>query len=191
MDNRDDKEVKTENLITVRESLDKHIGNLNSKNSKHRQIVIQAIGAYIKRYVTPALYLPNTDIDEVVGKQITGLALGVMFDSRRKDLSRPDEKEIEEVFQDFFGNEGTPQLREDFWAAWLVREALSCIRKLCNFLEEPLVPRRDKRIKSEVLKAEIRQLEYILSLPMTDAFRQWIEGTMRAEKEALAAWNRG
>ena len=62
-------------------------------------------------------------------------------------------------------------------------------RKLCNFLEEPLVPRRDKRIKSEVLKAEIRQLEYILSLPMTDAFRQWIEGTMRAEKEALAAWN--
>ena len=182
-------EVKVEDLIAVEEKLDWDLEKLDSKNTEHRQLAVLAIETYIQRYVIPALYLANTNIGKVVGKEIQGLGLYYLFDSNRKDLNRPSDEEIDDVLIGLAERTPTPQLREDFWNAWLVREALGCIKGLCNFLEEPLIPRMDKRIKPEVLKAEIRQLEYILSLPITDAFRQWIEDTIRAEKEALAVWN--
>ena len=131
----------------------------------------------------PAMHLSHTDIDGAVGEQITGLGLGVLFDSERKDLSRPSDEEINEVFYELTELKPTQQLRDVFWTTWLVREAVSCIRKLCNFLEEPL----GTQISTDMLTREIKQLQQILKLPMT-GIRANIEILLEKEKEALFEW---
>ena len=188
MDTKSTTEINAEKLIGLRGHLKNRLSKLDYKNIEHRQIAINAMELYIKRYITPAMRLPDTTICGVVGKQIQGLALGVMFDSQRKDLSHPDEEELKEVFRDFFKHEGTPQLRDDFWTAWLVREAVACIGWLCNFLDEPLPPSKHKQIPASVLREEIEQLQEILKLSMTN-IKVDIGILLEAEQEALAEWN--
>ena len=188
MDTKNKYNIKVEELIGIRSHLKNCLSKLNSKNPKHRQLVIEAMELYIERYITPAMCLSDTTIDGVVGKQITGLALGVMFDSQREDLSRPNEEELKSVFIEFFKNEGTPQLRNDFWSAWLVREAVGCIGWLCNFLKKPLPPSDYKQIAADVLKHEIKQLQQIFKLPMTNV-KYDIEYLIECEQEALAQWS--
>ena len=183
------KDIKAEELIGLRGYLKNCLSKLDCRNIKHRQIVIEAIEEYIKRYVTPALYLlPNTDINKAVGAEITGLGLGVLFDSKREGLNRPSDEEIDEVFKELTELEPTPERRMRFWDAWLVRNALNCVTTLCNFLKEPILSGK-KQLPVSVLNQEIKQLQYILTLPMTPAFEQWIDGVLKWEKEALAEWN--
>ena len=188
MDTKNTTEIKSEELIGLRSHLKDYLSKLDYRNPEHRQLAIKAMELYIKRYITPAMRLPDTTINGVVGKDITGLALGVMFDSQRKDLNRPNEEEIKEVFRDFFGHEATSQLREDFWTAWLVREAVGCLMKLRNFLDEPLPPGKHKQIPALVLRQEINQLQQILKLPMTNV-KYDIEILLESEKEALVQWS--
>ena len=143
---------------------------------------------YVRKYISPAMYLPDTTINGVMGISVEGLALGVMFDSQRKNLQRPEE-EIKFVFRDCFKHEGTQQQRDDFWAAWLLREAVSCVGWIHNFLNEPLRPREDKNIAANVLKKEIQQLQKILELPMP-AVKGTIELLIENEQKALAEWNK-
>ena len=184
------KDIKIDDLITIYDKLDEYINNLDSKNSQHRQLVIKAIEEYIKRYVTPALYLlPNIDLNKVLGKSITGLGLNFLFDSNRENLNRPSDEEMDDVLIGLAKLEPTPELRQRFWDAWLVDQSMLCIIGLCNFLDEPLTPTRNKSIKPDVLNEEIQQLQHILTLPITPAFEQWIEGVLKGEKEALAQWS--
>ena len=169
------------------ERLDKYLKDFNANDTGHRYLAIKIMEAYIKKYETPALYLKDTDLNKIVGTQVEGLALGVMFDSQREDLSGPDEEEIKEVFRDFTGHEGTPQSRNDFWTAWLLRESRHCIAGLCNFLKKPLISPEKKQIPANILKQEIQQIEQILTLPMTE-IKAWIETTLKWEKRALAEW---
>lgn len=183
------KNIKVEDLITITEKLDEYLETMNSKNTEHRQLAIKAIEEYIKRYVSPALYLlPNISLNKVLGKSITGLGLNFLFDSNRKDLSPPTNEEIDDVLIGLGKLEPTPELRRKFWDSWLADQSKTCIMGLCNFLDEPLTPTRDKQIMPDILAKEIEQLQYILTLPMTPAFEQWIEGVLEWEREALAKW---
>ena len=137
----DTKITQIEDLITRYKQLKAHLSNFEPKNTEHRQLVIKAIEIYIKKYIPPALHLIATDeegnklisINQVVGEQITGLGLNLLFDSKRQDLTRPSNEELNEVLE-YAGREPTPQLRDDFWTAWLLRESKSCLKALINFL---------------------------------------------------------
>ena len=181
------KTTQIEDLITIDDKLQVYLTHLDFQNTKDRQLAIEVMEVYIRRYITPAMHLPHTDIDGVVGKQITGLGLSFLFDSRRKDLSRPSDEELDEVFDELVEQKATPQSRNDFWTAWLVREACSCIGTLCNFLDEPLSPTKEKQITPSILRQEIEQLQQILKLPMT-AIKSRIEILIESEQEALKEW---
>ena len=183
------KDIKIDNLITISEKLDEYLESLENKNPEHRQLAIRAIEVYITQYVTPALYLiPNIDLNTVLGKHITGLALGVAFDSERENLDRPSDEELDYVFKEVIQLKPTPERRQKFWDAWLVNQSKLCIMGLCNFLKEPILS-GERQLPVSILNQEIKQLQHILTLPMTPAFAQWIEGVLKWEKEALAEWS--
>lgn len=185
MDTNNRQEIEVENLIGLHSYLKNCLSKLDSKSSKHRRLVIKAIESYVKKYITPAMRLPDTTIDGVVGKEIEGLGLDFLFDSNRKYLTRPSDKEIDEVLEGLAEVRATPQLRNDFWTAWLVREAVICIMSLCNFLEEPFQFGQNTQILANVLHKEIEQLQEILKLPMT-GIKANIEILLEKEKEVLA-----
>ena len=187
MENKEIDNIKAENLIGIAEHLEECLSKLDYNNPKHRQLAIDAMELYVKNYISPAMYLPDTTINGVMGISIEGLALGAMFDQYIESLERPEER-IKFVFMDCFDHEGTQQQRDDFWAAWLLREAVGCIGWLCNFLDEPLPPGKHKQIPVSVLRREIEQLQEILKLPMTN-IKVDIGILIEAEHEALAEWN--
>ena len=166
MDTKNIKKIQAEELIGLRSHLKSCLSKLDYKNSSHRQLAIEVMELYIKRYIIPAMHLPDTTIEGVIGNESLGFPLSVFFDSERKDLSRPSDEELTEALK-MAVDEPTPQLREDFWTAWLVREAVGCLMKLCNFLEETFQFGQDTKISANVLRQEIEQLQEILELPMT------------------------
>lgn len=185
----DIKDIKAEDLIGIDDRLIDCLSALDCHNTKHRQIAIDAMEIYVRRYISPAMYLPDTTINGVIGRSVEGLALGVMFDQHIESLERPDEEMIKFVFKDCLKHEGTQQQRDDFWAAWLLREAVGCVRSLCNFLEKPLRRHTEERIEATVLEQEIRQLQKIYKIPMT-GIKSWIELLIEKEQKALAEWNK-
>ena len=188
MDTKDIKNIKAEDLIGIDDYLEDKLSRLDHSNYEHRQIAIDAMELYIRKYISPAMYLPETTLDSVVGKEIGGLGLDFLFNSNRKDLSRPEDKEIDDVLEGLAKRTPTPRLRNDFWAAWLLENAVFCIKSLYYFLNEPLRPRKNKNIPAKVLQHEIVQLKEILKLPMT-AISDTIEFLVENEQEALAEWN--
>ena len=187
MDTKNTTEINAEELIGLDSHLENCLSKLDPKNTEHRRIAIKAMELYITKYITPAMYLPDTSIGGVIGNESLGFPFSVFFDSERQDLSRPNEEELTETLK-MAVDEPTSQLRDDFWAAWLLREAVSCIMSLCNFLKEPIPPRGHKQIAVDVLKHEIKQLQQIFKLPMTNV-KYDIEYLIECEQEALAEWN--
>ena len=184
--NRNRKNIGIEDLIGLRTQLKEYLSKLDYCNPEHRQLAIYAMECYIKKYISPAMYLPDTTINGVMGIAIEGLALKVMFDENIESLERPEEK-IKFVFRDCFKHEGTQQQRDDFWAAWLLKNAVGCVKSLYTFLNEPLIAGEDKGIAANVLKKEIQQLQKILKLPMP-AVKGTIELLIETEQKVLAEW---
>ena len=188
MDTKNTKQIQVDDLIGLHSHLKICLQKLDCRNSEHRQIAIEAIELYVRKYITPAMYLPDTTVEGVIGDESLGFPLSVFFDSERKDLSRPSDEELTETLK-MAVYEPTPQLKDDFWAAWLLREAVICIMSLCNFLDEPLPPGNHKQISPNVLHREIKQLQQIIKLPMTN-IKVEIEILLESEQEALTEWNK-
>ena len=102
-------------------------------------------------------------------------------------MIRPSDEKIEYLFQEISVQERKPQKYEDFWKAWLVRQAELCIRKLCNFLNDALIPTKDKNIPADVLQKEIEQIEEILKIPMVNVY-SYIDTFLEWERKALSVW---
>ena len=187
MDNKNIEDIKAEDLIGTHDHLKKYLSKLDSQNPQHRHLAISAMEIYTKKYISSVMHLPDKTIDGVVGKQIEGLGFDALFSYNRHNLIRPDDNEIDEVLEGLAGRKATPQLRDDFWATWLAREAEFCIMGICNFMEKPLTNSEIKQIPANTLKQEIQQIEQIYKIPMT-GIKSWIELLIEKEQKALAEW---
>ena len=88
MDIRNVENIRTEDLIGIDDYLIEQLSKMDCYNSEHRQLAIYAMEFYIEKYISPAMYLPDTTINGVMGTSVEGLALGVMFDQHIKSLER-------------------------------------------------------------------------------------------------------
>lgn len=188
------KAIPIQDLITIDDKINQHLEDLDPKNAEHRQLLIEALKIYVEKYISPAYHLASLDeegdkyidLEDVIGAEIEGFILSALFSSKRKNLLRPSDEELDHIL-DCFVDTVTPELRNNFWIAWSAEEAISCLMKLCKFLKEPLITTEKNQIKPSVLKQEIEQFQKILKFPMT-AIKSWIENLIELEKEALAEW---
>lgn len=186
--------IDANSLIVSSDPLDKRLAQMDSTNSDDRMVALQAIEAFIERFIKPAMKScpPSQtrfglfDLDAVAKTEVHGLVLN-FFDERMNELNRPNDAVLKEALDYIEIDIPIAGDRANFHACWAGNKAFLSIYGLINFLKKPLIEPIVPKIESlsleqmrvkRLLESELPdKLEYIIN-----SLLEWIE---QAQSELL------
>lgn len=179
-------EVKNgvELLIDTNDKVKKILGSMDSSNSEHRRIVLEAVSKMILEYIVPLVEdyeRSDKSVDylkfhEVTDGKIDGLVSGI-FDERLKKhihgLKKPNDEAVKDALEYVDAQFADGRKRDLIFRCWAGIKANSSIQTLIDFLKEPLIG--VNLIKLETIQNEQIKIEDLLSYKLPGGLRYSLE----------------